>query len=108
MVGVATDTDDDGNEASTQKASNKNGKSQAQKPSSNKVESPEDLLKIINRVDKVNNYFRDIQQLRQAIVSGLGVEQYDWPAKTDVEGWRTAYSVAKDYAVSAAEMDQTA
>jgi hypothetical protein len=112
MVGVATDADDDGNEATTQGRNQKppQGKSESKQDSKKtgaKVENKDDLLKIVNSVDRVNGYFKSTNHLQNAIAKGLGVEKYEWPAKNDIEGWRVAYATAKDYAVSAAEMDQT-
>lgn len=112
MAGVATDADDDGNEASTKtrtqkpapapvKPANGNGKKTA------KVESEDDLLKMVNSVDQVNGYFKNTNHLKNAIAKGLGVEEYDWPGKSDIDGWREAYVTAKDYAIAHVEMDQT-
>lgn len=109
MVGVATDADDDGNDASTKKPQSKQPPQANQQPPKQKatVQSGADLLKVVNSVDQVNNYFKNVTHLKNAVAKGLGIDGYDWPDPKDVDGWRAAYSAAKDYAISAIEIDQT-
>lgn len=98
IVGVTTaDDDDDGNAASgkpdtktkDQPKPTTNGKA------STVPNTADDLLKLVNQ--RVTVTYDNVPHLFNAIRQEIG-DNWTWPEKKDVDGWRKAYKAAVDHA----------
>lgn len=104
MVGVATDNDDDGNEAATKVT----GKQQ--KPNGNgKTARPFDanqLLGQLNRVKGLKDYYKDTTELLTSIRSIEQNEAWEWPNSNNIEAWRSLFVKVRDHIFEILEMNQ--
>lgn len=104
MVGVATDNDDDGNEAATKVPGKK------QKPNENgKAAKPFDanqLLGQLNKVEGLKGYYKDTSELLTSIRSIEANESWEWPKSSDIEQWRDLYVKVRDHVLEVLEMNQ--
>ena len=97
MLGVASEDDDDGNKAGKPAKQNRQPQPKKQQNGNGNVPtSPNDLLRIIN--NRVEVPYENVSHLFNAIRTESTIDNYTWPKSNNVEGWRTAYKLAKEYA----------
>lgn len=93
MVGVTADEDDDGNnETPSKQNKSKNGLSNGDN------RTPQSLLEKLNIVVGIEDYYKNLNHLLNAVRKAGGQPDWEWPESDSKQDWIEAFVLARDHA----------